>query len=153
MVSSIDYRGSRRPSQPPSAIASATALPMIATTSATHPLPNPTVRPIVDPVADRLSWIRHPSPPAPRLEVQDHVRALKRRGLLSNRVRTARGFILVGSTPAETVPILGTVPAGTPLEAVEVSEGWLTVPMAAPGRSLFALRVRGDSMRDVGILE
>ena len=46
-------------------------------------------------------------------------------------------------------PVLGTVAAGQPILAVENVEGWL--PWEG-GEGWFALRVRGDSMKDAGIL-
>ena len=47
------------------------------------------------------------------------------------------------------VPILGTVAAGRPIPAVEDVEGWLPWE---EGKGFFALRVKGDSMKDAGIL-
>lgn len=46
------------------------------------------------------------------------------------------------------VPVLGSVPAGIPLEAVEDIIDWEELPqsMAAGGKEFFALEVKGDSM-------
>lgn len=46
------------------------------------------------------------------------------------------------------VPVLGSVPAGVPLEAIEDILDWEELPqsMAAGGREYFALEVKGDSM-------
>jgi repressor LexA len=71
------------------------------------------------------------------------------------RTDGARGFRLPedASTRVRFVPLLGEVPAGDPSEAIEEREG--VVPVDArriPGERLFALRVRGESMRDAGIL-
>lgn len=46
------------------------------------------------------------------------------------------------------VPVLGSVPAGIPLEAVEDIIDWEEIPrsMATGGREYFALQVKGDSM-------
>lgn len=86
--------------------------------------------------------------------VQDHIRALERKGMLQRRGRTARGLSVAGSVPSVLVPILGTVPAGVPFEAMETSEGWLSVPSGGSGeKALFALKVRGDSMKDAAIVE
>lgn len=64
--------------------------------------------------------------------------------------------ILSGSFPSRTtqtstplrVPILGTIPAGIPLEAVEDIIDWEEIPadMARGGKEYFGLKVRGDSM-------
>ncbi|MCD8190712.1 MAG: XRE family transcriptional regulator [Clostridiales bacterium] len=46
------------------------------------------------------------------------------------------------------VPVLGSVPAGTPIEAIEDIIDWEEIPeaMASGGREYFALKVTGDSM-------
>lgn len=46
------------------------------------------------------------------------------------------------------VPVLGTIPAGIPLEAIEDILDWEEVPAAwgSGGRQYFGLRVKGDSM-------
>ena len=52
------------------------------------------------------------------------------------------------------IPILGRVAAGAPLLAQENVEGTLQLDDAFPGTApRFALRVRGDSMKDAGILD
>ena len=48
------------------------------------------------------------------------------------------------------VPLLGVVTAGQPILAVEDIEGY--VPYQGPANELFALRVRGESMIEAGIL-
>lgn len=46
------------------------------------------------------------------------------------------------------IPVLGSVPAGVPLEAIEDIVDWEELPksMASGGREYFALQVKGDSM-------
>jgi len=52
------------------------------------------------------------------------------------------------------IPLLGTVPAGPLAEAVEEAEETLPVsPGYFGGGPLFALRVRGESMKNVGIFD
>ena len=53
------------------------------------------------------------------------------------------------------VPLLGTVAAGKPLLSEENLDGYvnLTEPFVRPGKNYFALRVRGQSMIEAGILE
>ena len=53
------------------------------------------------------------------------------------------------------VPVLGTVAAGKPLLSEENLDGYvnLTEPFVRPGKSYFALRVRGQSMVNAGILD
>ena len=53
-----------------------------------------------------------------------------------------------GNSEAIRIPVLGTIPAGIPLEAVEDILDWEELPPSwgSGGREYFALRVRGDSM-------
>lgn len=46
------------------------------------------------------------------------------------------------------IPVLGSVPAGIPLEAIEAIVDWEEIPqaMCAGGKEYFALEVQGDSM-------
>lgn len=60
---------------------------------------------------------------------------------------------LLGSSEVPTnnvlrIPVLGAVPAGVPLEAIEDIIDWEELPqsMAAGGKEYFALEVKGDSM-------
>lgn len=60
---------------------------------------------------------------------------------------------LLGSSEVPTnnvlrIPVLGSVPAGVPLEAIEGIIDWEELPqsMASGGREYFALEVKGDSM-------
>ena len=92
--------------------------------------------------------------------VQDHILALQKKGFLSQAQKRARS-IKVLSDSGESfpfvgrVPLLGTVAAGKPLLCEENLDGYLnlTEPFVRPGKSYFALRVRGQSMINAGILE
>ncbi len=76
---------------------------------------------------------------------------LEEQGLL---LREGRRRSLPGQSGNLPVPILGTIAAGEPLMAAEHIEGYLQVrPELARNRSLFALKVRGDSMINAGILD
>ena len=46
------------------------------------------------------------------------------------------------------VPILGNIPAGIPIEAIEDIQGHIDIPenMTLGGKSFFALKIKGDSM-------
>jgi repressor LexA len=46
------------------------------------------------------------------------------------------------------IPVLGSIPAGIPLEAVEDIDDWEEIPqsMCSGGKEYFALKVQGDSM-------
>jgi repressor LexA len=50
------------------------------------------------------------------------------------------------------IPILGHVPAGRPIEAIENFQGSIALSGTWRG-DLFALRVTGESMKDKGILD
>jgi repressor LexA len=52
------------------------------------------------------------------------------------------------------VPAYGLVPAGHPMEAVQVEDGDWVLPVELVGNGdLFLLRVRGDSMIDAAIMD
>lgn len=55
-------------------------------------------------------------------------------------------------TPAGRVPIVGTVAAGSPILAQECIEDYLTFDTNGREGEYFALRVRGESMLNAGIL-
>jgi len=88
--------------------------------------------------------------------VHKHVQHLVEKGHLRKAWNRSRSVEPVEDERAAAVvlPLLGTVAAGVPIEAIEVEEQ-LEVPAALvpPGRSCFALRVRGDSMIDEQILD
>ena len=68
---------------------------------------------------------------------------------LGGAVESVRGLVAGGE-----LPVVGSVAAGQPLLAEENIEEYVSVPEAAGGRDgRFLLRVRGDSMKEAGILE
>ncbi len=87
---------------------------------------------------------------------RSHLRALVEEGRLAQTPGKARGYALPetmgqGGVP-RLVPVLGRVPAG-PLDlAVEDVESYLPA-RSGSSDELFALRVHGDSMRGVGIMD
>ena len=91
--------------------------------------------------------------------VSKHVDALVRKGLLAadrdkkRNVRlTDKGWAAIVRTPArQGVPVIGAIAAGVPITAIEQHAGYLDDVQPAPGR--IALKVRGDSMIDDGILD
>ena len=80
--------------------------------------------------------------------VSYHLQALQEKGLLQAPGAKGRKRAIVTSARQGQIPIVGLVTAGQPILAVENQEGVLT--WDAPG--CFALRVRGDSMINAGIL-
>ena len=85
--------------------------------------------------------------------VVKHLKQLERRGYLespwSNQKRAFR--LLPLRTTAATVPFLGRVAAGVPLEAVELPETMDVPESLLSGGNNFALQVQGDSMVEEGI--
>lgn len=85
--------------------------------------------------------------------VQKHLRALERKGYL-RKGRGARALEVVGRTHGRALPVLGRVAAGKPILAEENVLGTLTVdPTVARWEDAFLLMVKGDSMKEVGILD
>lgn len=85
---------------------------------------------------------------------RSHLQALVEEGRLQKREGKSRGYELPGEefAPVRQVPLLGVVQAGAFTTAIEEPEGYIPVEASYPGEELFALRVRGLSMRDAGIL-
>jgi repressor LexA len=80
--------------------------------------------------------------------VQDHLKALIRKGYLSREINRSRGLRLTPSPgPLRTIPLYGAIPAGDPRQIEETAEGYVALPENwARGAEVFLLRVRGDSM-------
>ncbi len=83
-----------------------------------------------------------------------HLRALERKGYLRRSPGKARGLRLTEEPPRRGIPLLGRVPAG-PLDlAVELQGDSIQIDPDFFGEGeLFALRVRGESMIEAGILD
>lgn len=79
---------------------------------------------------------------------------LEDEGMLVIEKGKRRNISVAGDIQTVKVPILGVVAAGVPILAQENIEGFITVERPRSGGSdLFALRVKGDSMINAGILE
>jgi repressor LexA len=84
--------------------------------------------------------------------VRSHLRLMEKKGMLVRFPRKARG-IKLKRKPAPGIPLLGQIAAGRPLTAIQEADDVLPIsPGFFQGSELFALRVRGESMRDAGIL-
>jgi len=102
---------------------------------------------------------------------QDVIASLRHKGYLQTPIKqTARSLILSdrakqldrrgnNSQDSISIPCLGSVPAGKPLEAIEEIVGYINISPALlprpspPSSQLFALRARGHSMSGAGILD
>lgn len=82
---------------------------------------------------------------------EEHLRALARKGAIEMIAGASRGIRLTESTG---LPIVGRVAAGSPILATEHIEDYceLSAQFFSPPAD-FLLRVAGDSMKDVGILD
>ena len=81
--------------------------------------------------------------------VSYHLQALQEKGLLqAPQAKGRKRALVTGARPGQ-IPVVGVVTAGLPILAVENQEG--TMPWHESG--CFALRVRGDSMINAGILD
>lgn len=82
-----------------------------------------------------------------------HLDALARKGYIARRPGTARNIELAPDflVPERGLPIVGRVAAGVPIDAIENLEGYLDLDAVYERGRHYALRVRGDSMIEVGI--
>ncbi|MFM9434130.1 repressor LexA [Janthinobacterium sp. CG_23.3] len=96
---------------------------------------------------------------------EEHLQALARKGAIEISPGTSRGIRLIGASvdaPAARVPaslmmslpLIGRVAAGSPMLAQEHVETHYQVdPAMFSARPDFLLKVRGESMRDAGIMD
>ncbi|WP_108444460.1 transcriptional repressor LexA [Halomonas denitrificans] len=97
---------------------------------------------------------------------EEHLRALERKGAIRVIRGTSRGIRLpaqepeahgeqpLEEPPAQGLPIIGEVAAGSPILAAEHIDRYCPLPPEYfTPRADYLLRVRGLSMKDVGILE
>jgi repressor LexA len=96
--------------------------------------------------------------------VQDYVSALIRKGYLERKKDLSRGFKLLKNSVGkqnlknrieyDIIPLYGAVAAGEPIFANDNIEGYISIERNKKGHHLhFALKVKGDSMRDAGIFD
>jgi repressor LexA len=88
----------------------------------------------------------------------DHLAALRKKGYLKQGDKRSRTMELVRTGEEDEgfaeIPILGTVAAGRPILALENMDGSIKLHRSfiRNGGKYFALRVKGDSMEDAGIM-
>ncbi len=95
--------------------------------------------------------------------VQDHIAACQKKGYLSLSQKRSRSIRVLKDDGIKTmerpflarIPLLGTVAAGKPLLCEENLDGYVNIaePFVRPGKTYFALHVRGASMINAGILD
>lgn len=88
--------------------------------------------------------------------VQANLVSLEKAGYIQRDPLLKRSIKVLGpmADNVRKVPLLGTVTAGAPILAVEQIEGYVPYTgSVSEDKSLFALRVRGESMINIGILD
>ncbi|MDA3792442.1 MAG: transcriptional repressor LexA [Elusimicrobia bacterium] len=81
-----------------------------------------------------------------------HLKELAAKGYINLINSVSRGIELLKKSAG--IPILGRISAGHPAEAIQSPEGYLNLADTFVGDStLFCLKVHGDSMKGVGIME
>ena len=90
--------------------------------------------------------------------VHFHLKGLEAQGLITKAEGKTRAITVAGGpvaesdNPADKVPLVGSVAAGSPILAEECIEEYLTFDTGGLTGEHFALRVRGESMLYAGIL-
>lgn len=88
--------------------------------------------------------------------IHEHLQTLEKKGWIRSS-GSARGITLVEDVVDRgnlvSVPVVGTITAGAPIEAIEVPEDPVTLPKEAARPGAFGLRVKGDSMIEDHILD
>ena len=92
--------------------------------------------------------------------VHSHLESLERNGYIKRDPSKPRAIEIIddGFNGARrelvNVPIIGTITAGQPILAVENMEGYFPIPSEyMPNEETFMLRVKGESMINVGIYD
>lgn len=91
--------------------------------------------------------------------VQRYIKYLIDSGHLQNDNNARRGLVVTEEQSTHSnhefeIPLLGSVAAGNPIEAIESADESISVPIhfISPNYKHFALKVKGDSMIEDGIL-
>lgn len=84
--------------------------------------------------------------------VHFHLKHLEEAGVIEKGAGKGRAISLTSPPVEDRVPIVGNVAAGSPILAEECIEDYLTFDAGGDSSQYFALRVRGESMLNAGIL-
>ena len=84
-----------------------------------------------------------------------HIKKLENLGLLQKGKHQPRSLSAIKKQKTMKVPIVGTIAAGQPIEAIEAPDDTVLVEKKhySPSDTYYALRVAGDSMIDEGIFD
>jgi repressor LexA len=88
--------------------------------------------------------------------IEEHLQTLEHKGVIS-RIRGKRRAIAINPgfspKPHDSIPIMGQIAAGEPIEAIEDRTDSVDFPVSGDVDRHFALRVKGDSMIEDGIFD
>lgn len=84
--------------------------------------------------------------------VHFHLKRLQEQGLIEKGEFKGRAIALTRPSTRNQVPVVGDVAAGSPILAQECIDDYLTFDCGGREGEYFALRVRGESMLNAGIL-
>ena len=88
--------------------------------------------------------------------IHEHIEALKDKGYLKKEENQPRGILPINKDiNTVEIPLVGTIAAGEPIEALEIPNETVTITKELLGglNNYYALRVRGSSMIDEGIFD
>jgi repressor LexA len=88
--------------------------------------------------------------------VRDYLKVLEKKGYLKRKSYLSRSIELL-KEGFNKIPIIASIPAGSPNIAFEDIQGYVSLqdllPQPSPQENVFALRVKGESMVEAGIME
>ncbi len=88
--------------------------------------------------------------------VRDYFETLEKKGYLKRSNNKARSIELLQNNP-QKIRLISTIPAGKPNEAVQDNDNYLDLEQMFSKKTakgeVFALKVKGDSMADAGIMD
>ncbi|MBF0219062.1 MAG: transcriptional repressor LexA [Gammaproteobacteria bacterium] len=82
-----------------------------------------------------------------------HIQALVEAGLVEAMQGKRRGVRLTAAAGGDELPYIGAIAAGQPIEALTAAETVAIPPLLRGGEHCYVLRVKGESMIDMGILD
>ena len=92
--------------------------------------------------------------------IQSHITALESKGYIKKTNSKYRSLEIVGNNEYKnddvvSVPLLGIITAGSPIEAIETPDEFFSLPsyLIPNNEEVFTLKVSGESMINAGILD
>lgn len=85
---------------------------------------------------------------------EDHLRALQKKGAIQLLSGKSRGIRILNQDPPFGLPVIGQVAAGAPILAEQhIEDHYEIQPLRFHPKADYLLRVRGHSMKEVGIFD